>query len=180
MSQRPEITGGGYHHLEPNDGYDPDGWQDFTPWRPGDPSTQNEAPPALAAEFSAGTYTTGTGGRGSGSDRGRGREGLTESQAEAPDTAPRRRQPEKPNRVTTRNTLQHPGQVQRFEPGDKVRSRGTIAGQLGMDHVPTHTKGRVLDTRQGLLGGSFATVAFENGYVEEIQTDAIERRGFFD
>lgn len=158
MSQRPEGTGGGYHQLDPHDGYD------FVPWRPGDPSPSGEAPPQYAAEFHA-------------DNGGRGGRGLLDNEPAArPDATAR----PTPHRVTTRNTVQHSGENRPFESGNRVRSRATIAGQLGMDHVPTHTRGRVLSTRRGLLGGSYATVAFENGYVEEIDIDAIEHRSWWD
>jgi len=47
MSGRPEATGGGYHEV--GNGYDQEAWQEFTPWRPGDPSTLDETPPGDGA-----------------------------------------------------------------------------------------------------------------------------------
>jgi hypothetical protein len=157
VNQRPEGTGGGYHQLDPNDGYD------IEPWRPGDPSPSEEAP-RYAAEF----YSD-NGDRGG----GHGLLGAEPPARPAPPAKPA------PRRVTTRHTVQHSGEARPFKADEQVRSRAVIAGQLGMDHVPIHTNGRVLSTRQSLTGDSFATVAFANGYIEEIATSAIEHRSWW-
>lgn len=48
MSGRPEAAGG---WSDLYDDYDPDAWQEFTPWRPGDPSTAGEAPMSARGHY---------------------------------------------------------------------------------------------------------------------------------
>jgi hypothetical protein len=159
MSGRPEGTDGGYHEIE--DDYHHDAWQEFTPWRPGDPSTAGEAPPGYAAN-------------GAEFDGQRSVPAEPDRNADCRDEADERRSNARSGRWWTEEV------PERYKPGDRVRSVVTITGRLGFSHVSADTRGQVVSTRLGMLGGEYATVQFENGYTEEIETSAIERRSWWD
>jgi hypothetical protein len=164
MTERPEGTDGGYHEVDHND-YNKDAWQEFTPWRPGDASTAGEAPQSYAADFVPGEGTARL---------------APEDIDRRPQWQPSSQDSARRNVSTSRSSGGWNEDSRRFQAGDRVRSRARIVGQFGMDHVPDKTNGKVIRTRLGLLGGEYATVAFDNGYVEEIETTAIERRSWWD
>ncbi|MQA12145.1 MAG: hypothetical protein GEU98_27150 [Pseudonocardiaceae bacterium] len=156
MSGRPEAGESAY---EPYDDHDPDAWQEFTPWRPGDPSTSDEVLSSAAGEPARdGGWTPeqhergATGGR---QQRGQGH--------------PEQRR----GRWWTEDVPRG------YKAGDRVRNR-RATGRGMFSTVQPGTRGEVVSTRRGLLGDSFATVRFENGYTEEIRTENLERRGWLD
>ncbi|NKQ59038.1 hypothetical protein HFP15_39970 [Amycolatopsis sp. K13G38] len=154
MSGRPEQQGSDY-----DDGYDPDAWKEFTPWRPGDPSTADEAPMSAAGDFFEGRHWTPDTRPGSNAgqqrdERGGGRQRRSWWWTE--ESTPRR-----------------------YETGDRVRNQ-RAAGAGAFSTVQPGTKGEVVSTRRGLLGDDYATVKFENGYTEEVRTENLERRGWLD
>lgn len=166
MSGRPEATGGGYSELGPDD-YDRDAWQEFTPWRPGDPSTIGEAPPSYAAAsgFDDQIYRPSA-------DDGRAGAPAGGQQAEQPGTAA--------DQGGRRGRWWTEDNPRKLQGGDKVKATGALGGGL-ISSVPTGTKGRIVDTRSGLLGGERATVEFDNGYrVENVPVENLERRGWLD
>lgn len=61
-----------------------------------------------------------------------------------------------------------------YQHGDKVKAARATGGTF-ITHVPKGTKGRITSTRNGLLGGDYATVEFDNGYIEEVQVSDLER-----
>lgn len=157
MSGRPEAAGG---WSEPYDDYDQDAWQEFTPWRPGDPSTAGEAPMSASDDFFNGRY--GTPETGSYDRPG-------EQQRDEEASGQQRR-----GRWWTEDSS-----PRRYETGDRVRNqRATGSGMFST--VQSGTKGEVVSTRRGLLGDDFATVRFDNGYTEEVRTENLERRGWLD
>lgn len=155
---RPEAEDGGtYYHGGSDPGSDA---QDFEPWRPGDPSTTGDAPAGYSghdprAETGGWTAVGGT------------RRSEPDSQKnKAPDQ-------ERRGRWWTEDVPHH------YKSGDAVRNRGAVGGDI-LSRVPDHTRGRILSTREGLLGGRFATVEFENGYTVEVRAEKLERRGWLD
>ncbi|HEY2041655.1 MAG TPA: hypothetical protein VGH11_03180 [Jatrophihabitans sp.] len=160
MAGRPEGTGGGYSDRGADD-YDSDAWQEFTPWRPGDPSTRGEAPASYAADYDGdGLYRSSELERGA--QEGRSSGGSAGQGEERPRT-----------RWWTED------QPTRFGRGDRVSNRSAVGGAV-FSHVPAGTEGRVTGTRSGLFGGDYATVEFANGYVEEVATSELNREtGWF-
>lgn len=165
MGGRPEATDGGYHEF--NDDYSQEAWQAFTPWRPGDPSTAGEAPPSYAA------------GQAELNDR-------TRSSRPYPEPEQSHRRTRSQDDEGARGHIERPGRwwaenvPEKYERGDRVRNNTVIRGKLGMQHVPDNTKGQVVSTRFGLLGGEYVTVRFENGYTEEVKIAEIERRSWWE
>ncbi|HEY3693669.1 MAG TPA: hypothetical protein VGL46_25845 [Pseudonocardiaceae bacterium] len=160
MAGRPEGTSGGYSDRGADD--DGDAWQEFTPWRPGDPSTRGEAPASYAADYDgAGLYRPAELER---DDRG--------GQASA-GSAGQSREDRSRGRWWTEE------QPVKFDRGDWVSNRSAVGGAV-FSHVPAGTKGRVTGTRSGLVGGEFATVEFANGYVEDVPLGELKQeRGWF-
>lgn len=163
MSGRPEAGDGMGYDL--GDSYDRDAWQEFTPWRPGDPPVADERPSAVAGDV--GTVERGPIRNAHGSiqnahepDQGRRQAGDVEAE-----------QPRRGWQWTEE-------QPQRYRQGDRVRATETTGGTF-ISHVPKGTEGRVVDTRLGALGGEYATVEFRNGYTEEVKTSDIERRSWW-
>ncbi|MEV0065372.1 hypothetical protein [Amycolatopsis sp. NPDC050768] len=161
MPGRPEGSAGGYSD-QGGDDYDGTAWQDFTPWRPGDPSTRSEAPASYAADFSGeGLYRPALGDRGDSTAMPGARRSAGDAKNE-----PR-------GRWWTED------QPTSFESGDRVSSRSAVGGAF-FSHVPKGTEGRITSTRSGLFGGDFATVEFENGYIEEVATSELKpEKGWF-
>lgn len=155
MSGRPEAAG---DWSEPDHDYDPNSWQEFTPWRPGDPSTAGEEPMSAAAEFLEGRHYT------------------PEPEAERGGQSRHGQQAERQDRGRWWTEASTP---RRYEAGDKVRNQ-RAAGSGAFSTVQPGTKGEVVSTRRGLLGDDYATVRFNNGYTEEVRTDSLERRGWLD
>ncbi|GGS54493.1 hypothetical protein [Actinokineospora fastidiosa] len=160
MNGRPEATDGGYREFD-ND-YDRDAWQEFTPWRPGDPSTKGEGPPPYAHDHAQpdGWFRT--------------LFSAADPQRSVPKSPQSGKLTDRPSRWWTEDV------PERFQPGERVRNNTPIHGKLGMQHVPDNTKGEVISTRHGLLGGEYVTIRFENGYIEEVDINTIERRSWWD
>ena len=147
---RPESDDRGY---EVPKGYDQDPGDEFTPWRPGDPSASGEAPASYAADGAVFE-----GGGPSDPDRvGGGKEQVADHD-----------QRQSRTRWWTEDS------ATRWEAGDNVRSRDTIRGTF-MAHVPAGTRGRVVDKQMGALSGEWLTVEFDNGYREIVRPDALRR-----
>ncbi|MFI5605945.1 hypothetical protein [Amycolatopsis sp. NPDC051903] len=161
MAGRPEGTSGGYNDRGPDD-YDRDAWQEFTPWRPGDPTTRGEAPASYAVGFeSTALYRPSE-------DENAGRTHTVD-----------REPPGQPPTGRPRSRWWTEDQPVRLDRGDRVTSRSAVGGAV-FSHVPAGTEGRVTGTRSGLFGGDFATVEFANGYVEEVPTSELNREtGWF-
>lgn len=155
MSGRPEQQG---HDYERD--FDPDAWKEFTPWRPGDPSTAGEAP-MFAADAGV-----------------EGRRGTPEASrpgAQAEDRHDERAAgQQRRGRWWTEESA-----PRRYEAGDRVRNQ-QAAGSGIFSTVQPGTRGEVVSTRLGLFGDEYATVQFENGYTEEVRTEHLQRRGWFD
>lgn len=149
---RPENDDRGYELPK---GYGPDSGEEFTPWRPGDPSTSGEAPETHASADRAPLVP---------SDFDRTPEDGKQSAGRHPEQARTRWWTEE--------------SATRWGTGDKVRSRDTIRGTF-MEHVPAGTRGRVVDKQMGALSGEWLTVEFENGYTEKVRSDALKRDGWF-
>ncbi|MFD8497999.1 hypothetical protein [Amycolatopsis sp. NPDC059657] len=167
MPDRPEASAGGYRELEPNDGYAADSWQEFTPWRPGDPSTAGEAPASYAADYqddriyrpSSGGYSDGRGPVDTDTTSGRG--GTAD---------------------TPKRSWRWSEDSRKLKAGDNVRAtRGMGSGIFNTVH--DGTKGRIVSTEHTLLNGERGTVEFDNGYVMRnvnLSDGTLERRGWFD
>lgn len=158
MSGRPEAGEFGDYQPEP---YDETAWQEFTPWRPGDPSTAGEAPASYAAASSA--------------DDGRRRAPAVEHQDAAGTgrTAAEPSSTDRPSRWWTEDTQR------RYEGGERVRSTAAVGGEF-ISHVPRGTEGRVVDTRTTWTGEERLTVEFSNGYREEdVKPTEIRRDSWF-
>jgi hypothetical protein len=68
----------------------------------------------------------------------------------------------------------------KLQGGDKVRATGALGGDF-ISSVQSGTKGRIVETSSGLLGGERATVKFDNGYeVKNVPVEKLERRGWLD
>lgn len=161
MSERPEGTSGGYGDQD--DPYDQDAWQEFTPWRPGDPSTRGEAPQSYAAAYdAAGTYRA----RLAANEQRDGPRSVQRADDAQAEEQPRRRwwTEENPRKIAS---------------GDRVKNVTASGGNL-VSHVPAGTEGRVTGTRSAMFGGEYATVDFANGYTEEVSTVDLRREtGWF-
>lgn len=158
MSGRPEETGGAY---DPVPDYARDGWQEFTPWRPGDPSACDEAPRDAAA--------------GSGLAEQSGtleHEHHTRTSQHADPRAPGRTSGGA-GRWWTEDVSR------RYATGDRVRTQRAAESGL-FSTVQAGSRGQVVSTRRGLFDDHFAMVEFENGYIQEIRTEHLERRGWLD
>lgn len=160
MSGRPEEYFAGYD----TDGYDQDAWQEFTPWRPGDPSTIDEAPSRAREEA--------------------GFSGLSElfEPAERPSYRPGHGGSDARPAVSEDPESQRPKPGRphhHYHEGDQVRNRNAIRGTV-FEHVPENTNGRIVDTETGILGDHWATVRFDNGHTETVRTEYLDRRGLFD
>lgn len=154
MTHRPEAHGDEYRRVEEQK------HDDFEPWRPGD------AP--VTDEYSARWQPSHP------QSAGRGGPGQPEQPPAAELEA--RQQADKQVRGGFRWTEDV---VRPYRQGDRV-SNATAAGGSLVRHVPAGTRGQVVSTRSGLLGGEYATVAFENGYTEEVRVDDLQReRGWF-
>jgi hypothetical protein len=167
MAGRPEGSAGGYDERGPDE-YDRNAWQEFTPWRPGDPSTMHEAPPSYASDFSSeGLYLPSTGNH----EDGRGVTPPASSSSPGGPAAPER----KPFRWSEDS--------RRLQEGDQVRATRAMGDGL-MNTVRPGAKGRVVRTEHGLLGGRRGDVQFETGYtihnVDLDKGDSLERRGWLD
>jgi hypothetical protein len=162
MGGRPEEDARGYDITPAQDG---DMWEPFTPWLPGDPSTSADAHERRHTEGAART-----GDRGRVADLDEGREAIERLRR------PRKDEQEAPQR---RGRWWTEDVSRRFASGDRVRNRGPVGG-AAFSHVPDHTRGRVVSTREGLLGDDFAVVEFDNGYTEEVRAERLERRGWLD
>jgi hypothetical protein len=164
VTGRPEGTGGGYDRLGPDD-YDQDAWKEFTPWRPGDPSTMNEAPASYASDFAG--------------------EGLYRpSAAEQQDGREAPAGPSSANALAAkRRGFRWSEDSRRLQDGDRVRATRAMGDGL-MNTVRPGEKGRIVHTEHGLLGGRRADVQFENGNtvhnVDLDKGDSLERRGWLD
>ncbi len=156
MSGRPEAAGG---WSEPYDDYNPNAWQEFTPWRPGDPSTAGEAPMSASGDFFEGRHWT------------------PETRSDRP--AEQQRDDSASGQQRRARWWTEESAPRRYETGDRVRNQ-RAAGSGVFSTVQPGTKGEVVSTRRGLLGDEFATVRFENGYTEEVRTENLERRGWLD
>lgn len=67
----------------------------------------------------------------------------------------------------------------RWTPGRKVRAADDVGqGLLGGNHVSKGTRGKIVDTHEGLLQDT-VTVEFENGYTEILKPSEIERDSWF-
>ncbi|WP_020501265.1 MULTISPECIES: hypothetical protein [Sciscionella] len=157
MNGRPEEF-----YADYSDGYDKDAWQEFTPWRPGDPSTVDEAPSRALRE-------SGLGGMG---------ELLGEERSVY--------RPSTPNHSHSPVSTDPESQRQRpsvpyhhYREGDQVRNSHAIRGTV-FEHVPENTRGKIVDTETTFLGDHWATVQFDNGHTETVRTEYLERRGLFD
>lgn len=150
--ERPEQQGRAYEV----DG-DPDARNEFTPWRPGDPSTAGEAPMSAADAVVQGRRWTPP----PTADRGEPAEHLPQEQAQSCRSW-----------WTEQVTRQ-------YDAGDRVRSERAVGNGL-FATVQPGTPGEVISTRSGLFGDKFATVQFENGYTEEVRAEHLERRGWLD
>lgn len=69
--------------------------------------------------------------------------------------------------------------VPTYRPNDRVRARDNLTGAFGGVRVPAGTNGTVVSTRDGLFT-SYVTVAFENGYTEEVKKSDLKKLGWFD
>lgn len=157
MSGRPEAGGNAWDAS----GSDiPDDWK---PWRPGDPSTINEAP----SSYAAGAFASDSIYRPS-ADSTAGEQGHETDQ---PDAEPSEQGPR--TRWWTEK-----GTPRKFGEGDKVKSREAIGGPF-MRHVDPGTRGEVVGKRSGLFGDEYLKVKFANGYTEEVKPDAIQRDTWF-
>lgn len=174
MSGRPEAFYSDY-----DGGYDEHALDDFTPWRPGDPSTVHEAPtralreaglvpsspsvddePYLPSEHvhTPAVYD----GPGHHAERGGPRPGGDD-----------------PISVDADNQPRLFGHRQHYRTGDEVHNNRAIHGMV-FEHVPDHTKGRVVDTETTLFGEHWATVEFDNGHTETVRPEYLDRHGLFD
>lgn len=155
MPVRPEGSGGGYD--EPgHDDFDQEAWQEFTPWRPGDPSTSDEAPASYAGDFSAPSRYI--------EDRGEPRPGSSSGEPAA-GPAPR--------------GFRWSEDSRKLRAGDDVRA-GRALGEGVLSSVPPGEKGRIVSTEVTAFGER-GTVRFENGYeLENVDLDHLDRRGWFD
>lgn len=158
MSGRPESNDrGGYGDATKH--YDQDAWQEFTPYRPGDPPVHDEAP----TMWSTGTAAEGRrapAGQAGPVERGDGR-----GQPDAADDGEQRRN----GRWWTEDV------PRRYSGGERVRSTKPVGGPF-VSHVPAGTEGRVVERRETLLSGDRLTVQFNNGYVEkDVKPEDVKR-----
>jgi hypothetical protein len=166
VSGRPEATGGGYNDRGSDD-YDRDAWQEFTPWRPGDPSTAGEAPPSYYGgnALDDQIYRPGSG-------DGRAAPPAEEQQGGNPGAVA--------DQGGRRGSWWTEANPKKLQGGDKVRATGALGGDF-ISSVQSGTKGRIVETSSGLLGGERATVKFDNGYeVKNVPVEKLERRGWLD
>lgn len=145
------------------DDYDKDAWQEFTPWRPGDPSTAGEAPAEPTWGGNSETVWSRL------IDRSTDRRPVTQANKQV-DPAGRESEPR--GRWWTEEV------TERFGTGDRVRSRGAVGGDF-MTHVQPNTRGRVTGTSIGALSGEWATVEFDNGYTETVRMHDLKRDSWF-
>lgn len=67
----------------------------------------------------------------------------------------------------------------RWTVGREVRAADNVGESLlGGRHVPKGTRGKIVQTHEGLLEDS-VTVEFENGYTEILKPSEIERDSWF-
>jgi len=69
-------------------------------------------------------------------------------------------------------------EVPEFNARDRVKVTRDVGGLFG-SRVPRDTVGRVVSTRDGVFH-SYVTVAFDNGYTEEVRTTDLSRLGWLD
>lgn len=165
MPGRPEGSAGGYD-ADGADDYDRDAWQEFTPWRPGDPSTAGEAPASYTGDFHGeGLYLP---------SADRQQDGRTE-----PTPASSPTDPATPKQAPFRWSEDS----RRLQEGDRVRATRAMGNGL-LNTVRPGDKGKVVRTGHGILGGRRADVQFDNGYtVHNVDLDtgeSLERRGWLD
>ena len=94
---------------------------------------------------------------------------------------------DRPSRDASESHHQHATPQQRgelevptYRQGDRVKARNAVSGGfLGGTTVPQGTRGRVVSTRDGVFT-SYVTVAFDNGYTEEVKKSALSKVGWFD
>jgi len=155
MSGRPEAGGDAW------DATSSDVPDDWTPWRPGDESAAGEAP----ADFAADGMPAGRDLRGWTPDR------TQEVPGPPPDSGA---QPaERRGRWWTEDA------PARYREGQQVRSTGAVGSGAFFARVPAGTRGEVVSTRNGLMGGEYLTVRFDNGYTEDVKRDDIQRDSWF-
>jgi hypothetical protein len=164
VSGRPEGSDrGGYNDTGAP--FDEDAWQEFTPWRSGDPSTAGEAPSSWT-------------GAGAGGDGRRGPARPAEAIERSDGRGPQRAAPAEPEQPQRAGRWWTEDATRRYSGGEKITSTGAIGGPF-MSHVQAGTRGEVVARRETLLGGDRLTVRFENGYVEkDVKPEQIERRGW--
>lgn len=133
------------------------------PWRPGDPTTINEAPSSYAAGAFAsdGIYRPSL-------DSTAGERGHETDQAG----------PAPSERGQRARWWTEESAPRKFRDGDKVKSAEAIGGPF-MRHVDPGTRGEVVGRRSGLFGDEYLKVKFSNGYTEEVKPDAIQRDSWF-
>jgi hypothetical protein len=68
-------------------------------------------------------------------------------------------------------------QVPRYQAGDRVKITCDVNGVFTAK-VPSGTEGRVVSTRDGIFT-SYVTVAFTNGYTEEVKKSDLKKVGWF-
>jgi hypothetical protein len=86
--------------------------------------------------------------------------------------------PQPPVRSSEVQRRQEEYEVARFEQGNRVRARRDVGGMFG-GRVPNGTEGHVVSTRDGVFT-SYVTVAFDNGYTEEVKTSDVKKLGWLD
>lgn len=193
MSARPEEFFAGY---DSSPGYDPDAWEEFTPWRPGDPSTVHEG--SSRQRHEAGLPDAGDllgerpapvrrdhehGDRGGGwSEPARG--GLFSSGQHSGHGSTHggerpKRDHHDPISVTAQDQPREPGRHRHYREGEQVRNNRALSGAV-FEHVPEHTQGRVVKTETSMLGDRWSTVRFDNGHTETVRDEYLDRRGLFD
>jgi hypothetical protein len=64
-----------------------------------------------------------------------------------------------------------------WDKGDEVVANTSIGGVFN-NHVPSGTRGEVVDSRSGLLD-DYVTVRFENGYTEEVKSNEVKEQGWW-
>lgn len=192
MSGRPEEF---FADYDRSCGDDTHAWEEFTPWRPGDPSTVHEGSsrqrreaglasadellgerrPAPARPEDGGGRSEppvrGLFGNEHGNEHGKG--------AGAHGGGRARRERHDPISVTAQDQPHEPGYHRHYREGEQVRNNRAISGAV-FEHVPEHTQGRVVRTETSMLGDRFSTVRFDNGHTETVRDEYLDRRGLFD
>lgn len=189
MSARPEEF---FADYDRSCGYDPDAWEEFTPWRPGDPSTVHEgssrqrheaglpgAADLLGEDRPAPVRPEDGDERSGSSPRGLFASGQHNEHGSAHGGPAARREPHDPISVTAQDQPREPGRHRHYREGEQVRNNRALSGAV-FEHVPERTQGRVVKTETSMLGDRWSTVRFDNGHTETVRDEYLDRRGLFD